>query len=124
MIINVYRVRKDLPQYMTFNALECNRIWDIDAGIYEKISTKLVNYRSVNDLMDAVEYNIIEGIKFEESDIIEMLPDEDALNGGFRVEDKCNFIILTGLGCKQIAIEKEEVFREISFEALKEMFVI
>lgn len=122
MILNVYRVNKDLPEYMIINALECNSIWNIDPGIYKKIIDLEVEYKSVEELIEALENDLITEFEFEKSDIIEMLPDSEMLNNNLGIEDECNFIIITGLGCEQIAIDKEAVFREISFEALREMF--
>lgn len=125
MILRVYRVNEDLPEELTRDVLECNSIWDIPPGIYKDYTTIEVKESTVEDLLDALEDDQISTFEFEMSDIVEMLPDENMLNnrGGDKVEPlECNFLIMTGLGWQQIAVDKEAVFREISLQALYEMF--
>ena len=64
-------------------------------------------------------------ILLEESDILEMLADEDMLNGNYDdidCADGINFLLVTGLGIRQVAIDKSEPFKQLSFERLKELF--
>ena len=57
-----------------------------------------------------------------------MLPDEYMLNNHVKsdleMEEQCNYLIMTGLGIHRIALDKENVFRELSFEALREMLAV
>lgn len=126
MYLRVYRVNKDLPEELIHNSLECNNIWDIDPGIYKPFETIEVNQSNVEDLFEALENDQITTFNFEKSDIVELLPDEDMLNnsGGDKSKPlECNFLILTGLGWQQIAIDKEAVFRDMSLQALYDLYL-
>ena len=123
MIIRVYKVNKELPECLIHDSLECNNIWDIDPGIYRFVNCMEIKYQKVNELLETLEYEGLENINFEKSDIIEMLPDSEMLNNSdLDIENDCNFLILTGLGWEQIAIDKEAVFRELSLKRLYELF--
>ena len=122
MILRIYRINKDLPEYLIYDSLECNNIWDIDPGIYKTVEEITVNYREVNEIMEALENDRVENFLFEKSDIIEMLPDMEMMNGPGGKNIDCNFLILTGLGWEQIAIDKEAVFRDMSLKELYELF--
>lgn len=121
MILNIYKVNRALPEQFIYDALQCNRIWDIDAGIYKLCDTKEVNYIEIDDLVDAIENKEFD---FEKSDIIEMLPDENMLNSELKEQSKeqCNFLIVTGLGVERIAIDKEAVFVEIALSEMRNVF--
>lgn len=125
MILYIYRVNQEMPEEYVREMLECERIWDITPGIYKKIDTLEVNYTKVSEIEEAIEND---EIKLEKSDIVEMLPDEYMLNNHVKsdleMEEQCNFLILTGLGVERIAIDKELVFKEMSFEAIREMMII
>lgn len=121
MILKIYKVNRKLPEQYIINALECNRIWDIDPGVYKIDRCIETSHVRVEDLIEAIEDKVIE---IEKSDIVEMLPDENMLNNTLGVGDQCNFLIMTGLGVKQIAIDKEAVFRDISLSNMKEIFNI
>lgn len=125
MILYIYRVNQEMPEEYVREMLECERIWDITPGIYKKIDTLEVKYTKVSEIEEAIEND---EIKLEKSDIVEMLPDEYMLNNHVKndleMEEQCNFLIMTGLGVERIALDKENVFREISFEALREMLAV
>ncbi|MBD5508844.1 MAG: hypothetical protein HDR05_12575 [Lachnospiraceae bacterium] len=121
MILNIYKVNRQLPEQFIINALECNRIWDIDPGVYKVDRRIEVEYTIVDDLIEAIENKRIE---VEKSDIIEMLPDENMLNNDLGIQDQCNFLIMTGLGVERIAIDKEAVFRDISLSNMRELFAV
>lgn len=122
MILRIYRVNRELPECLIYNSLECNNIWDIDPGIYKKIQSITVNYREVNEIIEALENGKIENFIFEKSDIVEMCYDDEMLNSHETKKLACNFLILTGLGWEQIAIDKDVVFRELSLKELYECF--
>ena len=121
MIINIYKVNRQLPEQFIINALECNRIWDIDPGVYKVDRRIKVDYIKVDDLIKAIDDKRIE---IEKSDIVEMLPDENMLNNDLRIPDQCNFLIMAGLGVERIAIDKEAVFRDISLSCMREIFAV
>ena len=126
MYLRVYRVNKDLPEELIHNSLECNNIWDIDPGIYKPFETIEINQSNVEDLFEALENNQITTFTFEKSDIVELLPDEAMLNNSSGEKStplECNFLILTGLGWQQIAIDKEAVFRDMSIQALYDLYL-
>lgn len=114
-----------MPEEYVREMLECERIWDITPGIYKKTDTLEVKYTKVSELEEAIEND---EICLEISDIVEMLPDEYMLNNhvnsDLEMDEQCNYLIITGLGPHRIAIDKELVFRDISFQALREMLTI
>ena len=110
-----------MPEEYVREMLECERIWDITPGIYKKTDTLEVKYTKVSELEEAIEND---ELKLEVSDIVEMLPDENMLNNDLFMDEQCNYLIITGLGPHRIAIDKELVFRDISFQALREMLTI
>lgn len=125
MILYIYKVNPNMPYEYVQEMLECERIWDITPGIYKFSESLEVNYKKVSEIEDAVESG---EIMLEISDIVEMLPDECMLNNhvnsDLEMEEQCNFLILTGLGPHRIALDKENVFRELSFQAIREMLTI
>lgn len=121
MIIKVYKVNTQLPEQYIIEMLECNRIWDIEPGVYKFSSFLEVPYVKVDDLIEAIEDN---KITIEKSDIVEMLPDENMLNNELGQSEQCNFLIMTGLGVERIAIDKERVFKDISLDSMREMIQI
>lgn len=127
MILHLYRVRSDLPEYMTFRAKQLIDIYsDIDMSIYEHIWQGTIKAHTVNDVIESLECGGLDAeILLEESDIIEMLADEDMLNGNYEdtdCTDGINYLLMTGLGIRQVAIDKAEPFQQLSFERLKELF--
>lgn len=122
LILHHYKVRDDLPQYLIFNALQCNDIGDIDPGIYKKINTYETKHTKVKDLMEDLEFDKITEIELNISDIIEMLPDENMMNNKCEIDMSCNYLIKTYLGMEQIAVDKEAVFTELSLKELNELF--
>lgn len=121
MVLQIYKVNRELPEQFIYNALECNNISDIDPGVYKHVDTIHVKYVRVDDLIDAIESR---EIIIEKSDIVEMLPDENMLNNDLDIGEQCNYLIMTGLGIERIAIDKEAVFREMSLDAMRELFPI
>ena len=121
MILNIYKVNRELPEHLIYNALECINKDDIDPGIYRKSDTIEVSYRRVSDLIEAIHR---EEIDLEKSDIVEMLPDEYMLNNDLDMEEQCNFLIITSFGAERIAVDKNAVFIELSLEALQEMITL
>ena len=122
MILHHYRVRDDLPEYLVINALQCNDIGDIDPGVYRKFNTYETEHTKVADLMEDLEFERIEEIELNISDIIEMLPDEYMMNNSCEIDMSCNYLIKTNLGMEQIAVDKEAVLRELSLNELIELF--
>ena len=122
MWIHVYRVREDLPFHIVQDSLECNCIYDIDAGIYKAIWSEKIPIQKADDLVEALENEELElGIKLIISDILEMLPDSEMLNMNIVMGDS-NFLIITDTGVKQIAVDKASVFRDLSLARLQELF--
>lgn len=122
MILHHYRVRDDLPEYLVINALQCNDIGDIDPGVYRKVNTYETEHTKVADLMEDLEFERIEEIELNISDIIEMLPDENMMNNSCEIDMSCNYLIKTNLGMEQIAVDKEAVLKELSLNELIELF--
>lgn len=127
MYLRVYRVdRTKLPVGLGDKVLECTSVDDLIPGIWEKIKEITTNYTKVNDLVEALENEEDDfGIEFQRSDVIEMLPDENMLNRGaeLEVDMGCNFLLKTGLGWSMVAIEKDEMFRELSIREVYELLV-
>lgn len=122
MILHHYRVRDDLPEYLVINALQCNDIGDIDPGVYRKVNTYETEHTKVADLMEDLEFERIEEIELNISDIIEMLPDKNMMNNSCEIDMSCNYLIKTNLGMEQIAVDKEAVLKELSLNELIELF--
>lgn len=119
MILEIYKVNKNLPLQFIYEVLHCNRIWDLPPGVYKKTDTIEVDCTTVDEIIDLIENK---DIILEESDIVEMLPDEYMLNNDLGQKQDYNYLIFTPLGVKRVAIDKENVFRNISLDALKELF--
>ena len=115
-------MRDDLPEYLVINALQCNDIGDIDPGVYRKVNTYETEHTKVADLMEDLEFERIEEIELNISDIIEMLPDENMMNNCCEIDMSCNYLIKTNLGMEQIAVDKEAVLKELSLNELIELF--
>ena len=124
MYLRIYRVNEELPDYIIQDSLECNCVYDIDPGIYKRIDTILINYKNVQDLIEALENNEEEIYKFQVSDIVEMLCDEEMMNKRCGYDLSCNFLIKTSMCWWQIAIDKDSVFRELSMKELFDLFMI
>lgn len=127
MILHLYRVRSDLPEYMTFRAKQLIDIYsDIEMSIYEHIWQGTIKAHTTDDVIESLECGSLDDeILLEESDIIEMLVDEDMLNSNYEntdCADGMNFLLVTGLGIRPVAIDKAEPFQQLSFERLKELF--
>lgn len=127
MILHLYRVRSDLPEYMTFRAKQLIDIYsDIEMSIYEHIWQGTIKAHTVDDVIESLECGSLDAeILLEESDIIEMLADENMLNGNYEdtdCTDGINYLLVTGLGIRQVAIDKAEPFQQLSFERLKALF--
>lgn len=122
MILRVYRVNDSLPECLIHDSLECNCLWDIDPGIYKKIETLEVNYKKVEDLIQALETAPEEIYDFRVSDIVEMVYDEEMLNSHDTESIDCNFLVYTSMEWKRVAIDAESVFRELSLRELYELF--
>lgn len=78
MIISRFIVRNDIDVYERQLYLDCERYWDIDINNYEFLESKEVNYRTINDLQEAIENDEIE---LKISDIVRIEYDSDILNG-------------------------------------------
>lgn len=115
-------MRDDLPEYLVINALQCNDIGDIDPGVYRKFNIYETEHTKVTDLMEDLEFERIEEIELNISDIIEMLPDENMMNNSCEIDMSCNYLIKTNLGMEQIAVDKEAVLKELSLNELIELF--
>lgn len=124
MYLRIYRVNEELPDYIIQDSLECNCVYDIDPGIYRKIDTILVNYKNVQDLIEALENNEEEIYKFIVSDIVEMVCNDVILNSHCSYDLDCNFLIKTSMYWRQIAVDKDAVFRELSMKELFDLFMI
>lgn len=124
MYLRIYRVNEELPEYLIHDSLECNCVYDIDPGIYKKIDTIIINCKNTKELIETLETNEEEIYKFQVSDIVEMVCNDVILNGHCSYDLDCNFLIKTGLGWRQIDIEKDAVFRELSMRELFDLFVI
>lgn len=125
MYLRIYRVKnEELPEYLIFDSLECSCLYDIDPGIYRKIDTILVNYKNVQDLIEALENNEEEIYKFIVSDIVEMVCDEEMMNKRCGYVPSCNFLLKTSMCWRQISIDKDAVFRELSMKELFDLFMI
>ena len=125
MYLRVYRVDRDkLPVGLGDKVLECTSVDDLIPGIWKKMKELTVNYIKVNDLVEALENEEDDfGIEFQRSDVIEMLPDENMLNMGSElgVDMQCNFLLKTGLGWGVVAIEEDEMFRELSIRGVYDL---
>lgn len=122
MILRVYRVNSELPECLIHDSLECNCLWDIDPGIYRKIDTLEVNYKKVDDLIEALETGSEKIYDFNVSDIVEMVYDEEMLNSHGTENLDCNFLVYTRMEWRRVAIDAESVFRELSLRELYELF--
>ena len=124
MYLRIYRVNEELPEYFIYDSLECNCIYDIDPGIYKKIDTIIINCKNTKELIETLETNEEEIYKFQVSDIVEMVCNDVILNSHCSYDLDCYFLIKTGLGWRQIDIDKDTVFRELSMRELFDLFVI
>lgn len=109
MIISRFIVRNDIDVYERQMYLECERYWDIDINNYRFLESKEVNYRTINDLQEAIENDEIE---LKISDIVRIEYDSDILNGkAQRFEDnEARYIIKLASEARIIAIEEDIEF--------------
>lgn len=109
MIISRFIVRNDIDVYERQMYLECERYWDIDINNYRFLESKEVNYRTINDLQEAIEN---EEIEMEVSDIVRVEYDSDILNGkAQRFEDnEARYVIKLTSEARIIAISEDIEF--------------
>lgn len=122
MRLNIYKVNKSLPDYLIYDSLQCNRIWDITPGIYKFSKSITVKYSTLNEVFSAIENK---DIQLDVSDIVELLPDENTINEELsnEIKEQCNFLIFTYLGTVQIAIDSETVFAELSVKEIANLIM-
>ena len=109
MIISRFIVRNDIDVYERQMYLDCERYWDIDINNYKFLESKAVNYRTINDLQEAIENDEIE---LEVSDIVRIEYDSDMLNGKIqRFEDnETRYVIKLASEARIIAIAEDIEF--------------
>lgn len=114
MILHIYKAEPEYKFYYDFN--------DIDVSRYDFCKTIITNYINIEELIEAIEEKEI-NFDFEETDLIELAPGIEELNElhgqdklGFK--DNTNFLIVYGLGVKQIALES----KELAFNRLQSIF--
>lgn len=127
MDLVIYRIRTDLPDYMTYRSKELLNIGDdILLDIYDVIWQGTIKEQTVSGVIDKLESGGLDSeILLEESDVIEMLPDTEMLNNSWHDEEYSRgspFLLVTNLGFRQVSIEKSEPFVRMSFERLSELF--
>lgn len=114
MILHIYKAE---PEYkMNY---DCE---DLDISKYEFCRTIITNYVDINDLIEAIEEKKID-FDFEESDLIELAPGSEELNNmqgkdNIGYKENCNYLIVYGLGVKQIALDG----KELAFKRLSKLF--
>lgn len=114
MILHIYKAE---PEYKMNYDYE-----DLDISKYEFYRTIITNYVDINDLIEAIEEKKI-GFDFEESDLIELAPGSEELNNmqgkdNIGYKENCNYLIVYGLGVKQIALDG----KELAFKRLRKLF--
>ena len=118
MILHVYKAEPDYRFYYDYS--------DIDVSKYELHKTIITNYTSVEDLIEAIEDKDLD-FDFEETDLIELEPGIEELNDlhvqyklGFK--DNLNFLIVYGLGVKQIALDHSYFYENLGMKRLQSIF--
>ena len=114
MILHIYKAEPEYKRNYDYV--------DLDVSKYEFYRTIITNYVDINDLIEAIEEKKI-GFDFEESDLIELAPGSEELNNmqgkdNIGYEGNCNYLIVYGLGVKQIALDG----RELALKRLSKLF--
>ena len=109
MIISRFIVRNDIDIYERQMYLECERYWDININNYRFLESKEVNYRTINDLQEAIENDEIE---LKISDIVRIEYDSDILNGRIQRFDnnEARYVIKLISEARIIAISEDIEF--------------
>ena len=118
MILHIYKAEPEYRMNYDYN--------DIDISKYDFYKTIITNYVDINELIKAIEDREMD-LEFEESDLIELAPGSEELNTihdydniGFKTET--NFLIVYGLGVKQIAINHKQLNSELGLKRLQNIF--
>ena len=114
MILHIYKAEPEYKFYYDYN--------DIDISKYSFCKTIITNYKDIEELTEAIENKELD-FDFEESDLIELAPGSEELNmmhekDGIGYKEQCNFLVVYGLGVKQIALES----KELAFKRLQSIF--
>lgn len=106
MKLKIYKVNRKLPQFLIYNALDCNRIWDLDPGVYKLDRELEYNSNSVGEIIKAIENSTID---IGKSDIVEMQKD--------LFDDDYRYLIKGDFGIERIALD-DDFFDELSLGEL------
>lgn len=114
MILHIYKAEPEYKRNYDYV--------DLDVSKYEFCRTIITNYVDINDLIQAIEEKKID-FDFEESDLIELAPGSQELNekqgkDNIGYKENCNYLIVYGLGVKQIALDG----RELALKRLSKIF--
>ena len=114
MILHIYKAEPEYKRNYDYV--------DLDVSKYEFCRTIITNYVDINDLIQAIEEKKID-FDFEESDLIELAPGSQELNekqgkDNIGYKENCNYLIVYGLGVKQIALDG----RELALRRLTQIF--
>ena len=114
MILHIYKAEPEYKRNYDYV--------DLDVSKYEFCRTIITNYVDINDLIQAIEEKKID-FDFEESDLIEIAPGSQELNekqgkDNIGYKENCNYLIVYGLGVKQIALDG----RELTLKRLSKIF--
>lgn len=114
MILYIYKAE---PEYRFYYDTT-----DIDISKYDFHKSIITNYISIEEITEAIENKELD-FDFEESDLIELAPGSEELNmlhdeDSIGYKKQSNFLIVYGLGVKQIALES----KELAFKRLKSIF--
>lgn len=105
MILHIYKAEPEYKFYYNYNDLDINK--------YSFCKTIITNYINIEEIIEAIEDKALD-FDFEETDLIELAPGSEELNelhGQDRLEykEQCNFLVVYGLGVKQIALDGKEL---------------
>lgn len=114
MILYIYKAE---PEYRFYYDTT-----DIDISKYDFHKSIITNYISIEEITEAIENKELD-FDFEESDLIELAPGSEELNmlhdeDSIGYKTQSNFLVVYGLGVKQIALES----KELAFKRLKSIF--
>ena len=114
MILHIYKAEPEYKRNYDYV--------DLDVSKYEFCRTIITNYVDINDLIQAIEEKKID-FDFEESDLIEIAPGSQEWNekqgkDNIGYKENCNYLIVYGLGVKQIALDG----RELTLKRLSKIF--
>lgn len=114
MILHIYKAEPEYKRNYDYV--------DLDVSKYEFCRTIITNYVDINDLIQAIEEKKID-FDFEESDLIELAPGSQELNekqgkDNIGYKENCNYLIVYGMGVKQIALDG----RELALKRLSKIF--